>query len=202
MPYIYLLKDEHKDYCLFKIGYAVNIENRMKQYSTHNPTTECIDTMEVVNAKTEKLYQNYITSLGYSFLFSKVSNGKTEWFKIDYNDPNYNRLSTLGFKSITLPKEEYTGCPNVKCHQNKPGNYDRYTSIYYSRRRSTPKTKEQISNDKLYNDFCLIKDKIPQEIIGHKHLLIRYDENNGGYQYTKTQLKFFREQVLLHFDEL
>lgn len=98
MNYVYLLKDEKRDYCLFKVGFTKDIEKRMKTYATYNPTTQLINycqTKEISKCKIEKAFQKEVNKKGFAFVLSNMHT-LTEWFAVPYNSEFYNELCTKG----------------------------------------------------------------------------------------------------------
>lgn len=107
MNTIYLIKDEKKDFALFKVGFASALRTRLYAYTTHNPLAECISyvkTQEKSGRKVEKMFHDEIISRGYDFAIAKIDGKKTEWFKVDYNDPFYNELIAKGFNAFQCGK--------------------------------------------------------------------------------------------------
>lgn len=96
---VYLMKDEKRDCCLFKVGFAKNLSSRVYQYTTHNPFNECISYVETMNKSkrnVEEMFHNEIIKKGYSFVNAKIDNKSTEWFQVSYDDPFYTELNEKG----------------------------------------------------------------------------------------------------------
>ena len=101
---IYLMKDEKRHYALFKAGFATNLEKRIYAYTTHNPEVECISHMKTREAskhQTEKMFHEEIVKRGYETVTAVIDGKKTEWFKVDYNDPFYTELCEKGLNAFT-----------------------------------------------------------------------------------------------------
>lgn len=107
MNMIYLMKDEKRDFALFKVGFASNLMTRIYAYTTHNPLNECISTVntrESSKRKVEEMYHSEIIKLGYKFVNAKIDNKKTEWFKVNYDDPFYTELCEKGLNAFKCGK--------------------------------------------------------------------------------------------------
>lgn len=107
MNTIYLIKDDKKDFALFKVGFASALRTRLYAYTTHNPLAECISyvkTQEKSGRNVEKMFHDEIVSRGYDFVIAKIDWKKTEWFKVDYNDPFYNELNIKGLNAFQCGK--------------------------------------------------------------------------------------------------
>jgi len=80
---IYLISEQVKDGYNFKIGFTSNLDKRMLAYSTHNPNAELLETV-MTYGKTknalEKAVHAELKAKGYTFLQSKITGAKTEWF--------------------------------------------------------------------------------------------------------------------------
>jgi hypothetical protein len=103
----YLMKDEKREFCLFKVGFASNLMSRVYQYTTHNPLNECIsyvETMEKSKKKVEEIFHEEIIKRGYTFVNAKIDNKKTEWFKVSYDDPFYTELNEKGLCAFNCGK--------------------------------------------------------------------------------------------------
>ena len=76
---IYLMKDERKDFALFKVGFTSNLEKRFYFYTSHNPLIECISyirTYEKSKRLVEKMIHQEIKLKGYEYVTAKID-GKT-----------------------------------------------------------------------------------------------------------------------------
>lgn len=107
MNYIYLMKDEKRTHALFKAGYASDISKRIYQYTTHNPEVQCISTvrtMEKSKKDIEKLFHDEIVARGYEFITAVIDGKKTEWFKVEYNDPFFTELDEKGLNAFKCGK--------------------------------------------------------------------------------------------------
>ena len=107
MNNIYLMKDEKRDYCLFKVGFASDLKVRLYAYTTHNPLVDCISTiqtMEKSKKTVEKKFHEEIKSMGYEFVTATIDRKKTEWFAVSYDDPFYGELSTKGLNAFKCGK--------------------------------------------------------------------------------------------------
>ena len=103
MNHLYLMKDEKRNFCLCKVGFAKNMEKRVEQYTTHNPSVECISTvrtMEKSKHQIEKLFHEEIIARGYEFVVANIDGKKTEWFKINYDDPFFAELEEKGLNAF------------------------------------------------------------------------------------------------------
>lgn len=95
----YLMMDEKKDFALFKIGFASKLMTRIYAYTTHNPLAECIcymQTREKSKRNLEKAFHAEIKSLELEFICATIDGKKTEWFKVEYDNPLYESLKTKG----------------------------------------------------------------------------------------------------------
>ncbi len=111
MNNIYLIKDEKKDFALFKVGFASNLLTRLYAYTTHNPMSECVNvvsTYEKSKRNVEKMFHDEIKAMGYEFVNAKMDNKKTEWFKVSYDDPFYNELTENGLSAFKVGKNRKT----------------------------------------------------------------------------------------------
>ena len=64
MNEIYLMRDEKRDCVLFKAGFAKKLDDRIYQYTTHNPMCECIShvkTQESSRHKVEKIFDKPVS---------------------------------------------------------------------------------------------------------------------------------------------
>lgn len=116
MNTVYLIKDEKRNYCLFKVGFTASLEQRIYAYTTANPEVECISTIHTQaksNRNIEKTFHNEIIKRGYQFVNANIDNKSTEWFKVEYNDPFYMELIEKGLNAF-------------KCGRNRK-NYGTYT---------------------------------------------------------------------------
>ena len=68
MNTLYLMKDEKRHFCLFKVGFTANHNQRLYAYTTANPYAECISTVHTQ----ERSERSLIPS---------IAKKKTEWFK-------------------------------------------------------------------------------------------------------------------------
>lgn len=103
MNVIYLMIDEKKDFALFKVGFTSNLMQRFYSYTTHNPLANCISLVQTQNAskrKVEKLFHEEIKSMGFEFVNAKIDNKKTEWFRVEYNNPMYHKLKKQGLQAF------------------------------------------------------------------------------------------------------
>lgn len=107
MNNIYLIKDEKRDFCLFKVGFASNLLMRLYAYTTHNPLANCISTMRTMEKSkrtVENEFHNEIIFRGYNFVKATIDNKKTEWFAVSYDDPFYMELTTNGLNAFKCGK--------------------------------------------------------------------------------------------------
>ena len=95
---VYLLKDEKRTECLFKVGYTKDIDRRMVAYATHNPAAELLDAM-VTYTKTkmqlETAIHTEIAALGCEFV-TAADGTQTEWFRVAYDSALFADLTTKG----------------------------------------------------------------------------------------------------------
>ena len=114
MNTIYLMKDEKRNYALFKPGFAKNLEQRVYAYTTHNPEVECIshiNTREASKHKIEGMFHAEVERRGYEFVTAVIDGKKTEWFKVAYDDPFYAELCEHGLNAFKCGKNrKYHGC--------------------------------------------------------------------------------------------
>ena len=112
--YIYLMKDEKKDFALFKVGFTSDMEQRFKSYATHNPLIECISyirTYEKSKRFVETMIHQEIESKDYKFITAKINGKTTEFFKVDYNDSFYKELNEKGLNAFKFTKNRKNlGC--------------------------------------------------------------------------------------------
>lgn len=109
MNYVYLLKDEKRNYCLFKIGFTKDLEKRLKAYATYNPTVELINfcqTKAIRKHATEKAFHKEVEEKGYGFV-SSAFKIRTEWFVVPYDSELYNELSTKGLSAFKNGKNRW-----------------------------------------------------------------------------------------------
>lgn len=107
MNNIYLMKDEKRDYCLFKVGFASDLRIRLYAYTTHNPMVNCISTvktMEKSKRAVEHQFHEEVRHMGYEFVTATIDGKKTEWFAVGYNDPFYAELCTKGLNAFKCGK--------------------------------------------------------------------------------------------------
>lgn len=103
----YLMKDEKRDFCLFKVGFATDMKQRIYAYTTHNPMIECIsyvNTLAKSEKKIEEQFHDEILKRGYTFINAQIDGKKTEWFKVYYDDPFYNELIEKGLCAFDCGK--------------------------------------------------------------------------------------------------
>lgn len=114
MNKIYLMKDEKRNFAMFKAGFATNLESRVYAYTTHNPLVECISFMNTRKAskhKTESMFHEEIKRRGYKFVEAVIDGKKTEWFIVSYDDPFYTELCEKGLNAFTCGKRRKNqGC--------------------------------------------------------------------------------------------
>ena len=92
MNELYLMRDEKKNFALFKVGFATDLNKRIYQYTTHNPLCECIShvrTQERSGRNIEKMFHDEIISRGYELINAIIDGKSTEWFCVSYDDPFY-----------------------------------------------------------------------------------------------------------------
>ena len=107
MNYIYLMKDEKRNYALLKAGFAKDISTRVYAYTTHNPEVQCISTMRTMEKSKrniEAMFHAEIESRGYEFVTAIIDGKKTEWFKVNYDDPFYAELEEKGLNAFKCGK--------------------------------------------------------------------------------------------------
>ena len=95
MNHVYLMKDEKRNYALFKAGFASHMEQRVYAYTTHNPEVVCVSTIrtrETSKRDVEKRFHDEIVAKGYEFITAIIDGKKTEWFKVSYDDPFFTEL--------------------------------------------------------------------------------------------------------------
>lgn len=103
MNSIYLMKDEKRNFALFKVGFTTNLDQRIYQYTTHNPLIECIsyvNTQERSRRSVETTYHKEILKKGYAFIRATMDDKETEFFKVYYDDPFYKELCSKGLKAF------------------------------------------------------------------------------------------------------
>lgn len=107
MNSLYLMKDEKRDYAIFKVGFAKDMTKRIHQYTTHNPEVQCISTVKTQlssNRNVEKLFHKEIERKGYEFVTAIIDGKKTEWFKVPYSDPFFGELNAKGLNAFECGK--------------------------------------------------------------------------------------------------
>lgn len=107
MNIIYLMKDEKKDFALFKVGFTSQLMTRLYAYTTHNPLADCISLVQTKSKskrEIEKQFHKEIEKRGYHFISASIDNKKTEWFKVDYDDPFYKTLTEEGLQAFKCGK--------------------------------------------------------------------------------------------------
>ena len=107
MNNVYLMKDEKRNYCLFKVGFTSDLLARMKTYASHNPEAECISVVKTQARSqrfVEKLFHEELKKKGYSFVYSTMNGNKTEWFKVSYEDDFYTELCEKGLNAFKCGK--------------------------------------------------------------------------------------------------
>lgn len=111
---IYMMKDEKREFALFKIGFAKELENRVKCYATHNPMIECVSHMATYTKskhQVEIAFQTEFELMGYERVSSFINGQHTEWFKVEYNDPFYSELCEKGLSAFKCGKNRKNlGC--------------------------------------------------------------------------------------------
>lgn len=133
MNNVYLMKDEKRNYCLFKVGFTSDLLTRMKAYASHNAETECISVVKT-QAKSgkniEKAFHDEVKARGYGFVYSTMNGNKTEWFKVSYEDDFYTELCEKGLNAF-------------KCGKNRKNHGD-YASAMSEAKASLGRTMEQV----------------------------------------------------------
>ena len=107
MNSLYLMADEKRNYCLFKVGFATDLTTRLYAYTTHNPECRCISTVKTQLASgrdIEKIFHKEIQARGYQFVTAIIDGKKTEWFKVPYSDPFFGELSAKGLNAFKCGK--------------------------------------------------------------------------------------------------
>lgn len=107
MNSIYLMIDEKKTFCLVKVGYTQDIDQRVYSYTTHNPLAECfgyIKTQDRSGRKIEALLRKELKARGYRQVNAIIDNKTTEWFAIDYNDEFYTILIDKSLNAFRATK--------------------------------------------------------------------------------------------------
>lgn len=118
MNKLYLMKDEKRNYCLFKVGFAKDLQKRVYQYTTHNPAVECISflqTMEKTGRTLEKTFHEEIEKMGYEFISATIDGKQTEWFKVSYEDKFFDDLCEKGLNAFKSGKNRKNYGVYVKC---------------------------------------------------------------------------------------
>ena len=118
MNKLYLMKDEKRKYCLFKIGFAKDLQKRVYQYTTHNPAVECISflqTMEKTGRALEKTFHKEIEKMGYEFISATIDGKQTEWFKVSYEDKFFDKLCEKVLNALKSGKNRKNYGIFVKC---------------------------------------------------------------------------------------
>lgn len=108
MNKLYLMKDEKRNYAMFKVGFAKNMEKRICQYTTHNPEVQCISTVNTQltsGRNIEKMFHEEIKKRGYEFSIAYIDGKKTEWFKVPYTDPFFAELSAKGLNAFNCGRK-------------------------------------------------------------------------------------------------
>ena len=108
--YLYLMADEKRDYCLFKVGFTTDIKKRMHAYTTHNPEAKCISTVLTKVAsgrKVETAFHKEIEKRGYRFVTATIDGKRTEWFSVPYTDTFYNELMSKGLNAFGCGKRRH-----------------------------------------------------------------------------------------------
>ena len=103
----YLMKDEKRNYALFKAGFAKDLKTRIYAYTTHNPEVQCIShvkTMAKSGKKIEEMFHEEILRRGYEMVLATIDGKKTEWFKVNYDDPFYTELCEKGLNAFSCGK--------------------------------------------------------------------------------------------------
>lgn len=98
---IYLMKDEKRNACLFKVGFTADLDRRLLHYATHNPTIELVSVVVTYSKTKHRLeteIKDEITKMGYEFIISELNKVKTEWFAVPYDSELYKRLTAEGLK--------------------------------------------------------------------------------------------------------
>lgn len=112
--YIYLMKDEKKDFALFKVGFTSDMERRFTHYTTHNPLIECISyirTYEKSKRFVETMIHQEIRSKGYKFITARIDGKTTEFFKVSYDDSFYKELNEKGLNAFKFARNRKNlGC--------------------------------------------------------------------------------------------
>lgn len=107
MNNIYLMMDEKRVHALIKPGFARDMAQRMKQYTTHNPEVRCISyvkTMPKSKHSVECLFHRELVERGYERIIGVMNGIETEWFKIEYDDPFYAELCEKGLCAFKCGK--------------------------------------------------------------------------------------------------
>lgn len=95
---VYLMKDEKKTACLFKVGYTKNIDQRMIPYITHNVWAELVDaviTYKKTKMQLETAIHAELAEMGVEML-AGMDGTITEWFAVDYDSELYKELNKKG----------------------------------------------------------------------------------------------------------
>lgn len=95
--YVYLVADTSAINNFVKIGKTDNIEKRMRDYSTHNPSYKLIGFCRVKNPVKEKKAQKWLKK---QFGVFQVEN--TEWYRIE-NSVLFNALTNRSKALSIIP---------------------------------------------------------------------------------------------------
>lgn len=101
---LYLLRDDKRDYVLFKIGSSSDIEQRMSVYTTHNPEATLLE-MVMTRSKSfevERKIREEVLAMGYPFIKS-ANDVSTEWFQVPYEEAD--EFAEKGFKQFNACKK-------------------------------------------------------------------------------------------------
>ena len=107
MNTLYLMKDEKRNYCLFKVGFTSDLETRIRLYTTHNPEVECVSVVKTQlksGRNIEKMFHDEIKARGYEFVPATIDGKRTEWFKVPYSDEFFGELSAKGLNAFKCGK--------------------------------------------------------------------------------------------------
>ena len=99
--------DEKRTSCLVKVGYTKDINERIDQYTTHNPFVECFGYIKTQNRSgrnIEALLHKELAARGYKKVSAIIDNKITEWFAIEYSDEFYDILKNKSLNAFKATK--------------------------------------------------------------------------------------------------
>lgn len=103
MNCVYLMIDEKRNGCAFKVGFTSDMDKRYIQYTTHNAGIQCISRIATYGKS-----KHNVETMIHAEIAKRVEGwnkrSNHEWFMVSYDDPWYSELCERGLLAFTCTK--------------------------------------------------------------------------------------------------